>query len=427
MIGFVFALIFFKAVLSYENSAPLFMFPAGQKGRAVHTSAPARPVGNHKKGEKHMKKASKFLCALLAVVLTVALAVPAFASTADLGQQWQKEASDVLKVTFSNPACGAGDLHWYGRTENAVHVIVVPDGTTMTFNPNYACIRRGWDWDKDGTMYTDMWVPYVPADSEGSEWAYGGKLSTSASFMFGGEYEMRGFALQNKENYVDDEDQPYYDPVKWYAVMSQSTANFLASLPNGDSDGTIFVYRDANGTTQPAKPADPGVKPDPGVSVPLNDGSGEFAYTVKSGDNLKKIAAYYFGDANVYKLIYERNKGTIKNVNMIYAGQTIILPSYAAVAQGVASITSAKPADPGVKPAPGVSVPLNDGSGEFAYTVKSGDTLGRIAAYYYGNVNVYKLIYERNKDTLKSPNAIYAGQTIILPSYAAVAQGVAKI
>lgn len=81
-----------------------------------------------------------------------------------------------------------------------------------------------------------------------------------------------------------------------------------------------------------------------------------------------------------------------------------------------------KPSTPAAnKPAPGVSVSLNDGSGEFIYTIKSGDTLSGIAAYYYGDADVYKLIFERNKDVLKSASAVYAGQAIILPSYAAVA------
>lgn len=84
------------------------------------------------------------------------------------------------------------------------------------------------------------------------------------------------------------------------------------------------------------------------------------------------------------------------------------------------------PAQPNVKPTRGQSVALNDGSGQFAYTIKAGDTLSGLAHYYYGNMNVYKLIYGLNKDTIKSPNLIYVGQTIILPSYPAATAYSAK-
>lgn len=337
-----------------------------------------------------MKKASKFLCALLAVVMTAALAVPAFASTVEL-----EDAGGKLSIT---------DVIRQETAEDGKPLYIVgPDSViTKEMLPDFSWYHIWLGNSKDGEGH----------DDDGDNY-----------YIWEGAPEFGDKTLVGKLAYFDR------FASGWTVAVSVASNK---SIYDGISMDFYVRLEKAQPTqptqpTTPTQPADPGVKPAPGVSVPLNDGSGEFAYTVKSGDNLKKIAAYYYGDANVYKLIYERNKGTIKNVNLIYAGQTIILPSYAAVAQGVASTTPAKPAAPGVKPAPGVSVPLNDGSGEFAYTVKSGDTLGRIAAYYYGNVNVYKLIYERNKDTLKSPNLIYAGQTIILPSYAAVAQGVAKI
>ena len=158
-----------------------------------------------------MKKASKFLCALLAVVLTVALAVPAFASTADLGQQWQKAACDLLKVTFSNPACGAVELRGSAGTSYA---IVVPDGTTMTMNPATPIIHTYWSWFEGdngeiGVGFKGQWDWYT----EGSQ----------TTFTFKNDNIMYGFALQNEENLASgpDDEQINYAPVRWYAVMSQ--------------------------------------------------------------------------------------------------------------------------------------------------------------------------------------------------------------
>jgi nucleoid-associated protein YgaU len=49
------------------------------------------------------------------------------------------------------------------------------------------------------------------------------------------------------------------------------------------------------------------------------------------------------------------------------------------------------------------------------YTIKSGDSLSKIARQFYGNANDWQKIYEANKDKIKDPNMIYPGQKIIIP------------
>lgn len=49
-------------------------------------------------------------------------------------------------------------------------------------------------------------------------------------------------------------------------------------------------------------------------------------YTVVSGDCLWNIAKKYLGDGSKYTEIYNLNKDKIKNPNLIYVGQTLILP-----------------------------------------------------------------------------------------------------
>ncbi|MFB9055140.1 peptidoglycan-binding protein LysM [Mariniflexile ostreae] len=49
------------------------------------------------------------------------------------------------------------------------------------------------------------------------------------------------------------------------------------------------------------------------------------------------------------------------------------------------------------------------------YTVKSGDTLGKIAKKYYGNAMKYPVIFEANKPMLKNPDLIYPGQVLRIP------------
>ena len=54
--------------------------------------------------------------------------------------------------------------------------------------------------------------------------------------------------------------------------------------------------------------------------------------------------------------------------------------------------------------------------GETLYTVKAGDTLGAIAKTVYGDVMKYKAVFERNADRLVNANIIYEGQVIVLPA-----------
>ena|SRR5215208_5486485 len=52
----------------------------------------------------------------------------------------------------------------------------------------------------------------------------------------------------------------------------------------------------------------------------------ERTYTVVAGDTLSKIAKHEYGDASKWHRIYEANKDTIKNPDLIYPGQTFKIP-----------------------------------------------------------------------------------------------------
>ncbi|HEY0784185.1 MAG TPA: LysM peptidoglycan-binding domain-containing protein [Thermoanaerobaculia bacterium] len=49
------------------------------------------------------------------------------------------------------------------------------------------------------------------------------------------------------------------------------------------------------------------------------------------------------------------------------------------------------------------------------YTVVAGDSLSKIAQREYGNANEWRKIYEANKDTIKNPDLIHPGQTLVIP------------
>ena len=50
------------------------------------------------------------------------------------------------------------------------------------------------------------------------------------------------------------------------------------------------------------------------------------SYVVVKGDSLSAIAQREYGDAKAWRRIYEANKDTIKNPDLIHPGQTLRLP-----------------------------------------------------------------------------------------------------
>jgi len=50
------------------------------------------------------------------------------------------------------------------------------------------------------------------------------------------------------------------------------------------------------------------------------------------------------------------------------------------------------------------------------HTVKSGETLGKIAKHYYKDPMKYTAIFEANSDILKNPDVIHPDQELIIPN-----------
>ena len=138
--------------------------------------------------------------------------------------------------------------------------------------------------------------------------------------------------------------------------------------------------------TEPTTPVEP-VKPP--VIAPNPGAAG--TYTVKKGDTWSSICTNFYGtNAQRYTLM-KANKGV-----SLKEGAVITLPE--------------KLGKDTLIPAP------TPAAGEKLYTVQAGDTLGKIAAAEYGQTSQYKAIFERNTDRLKNSNSIYEGQVIVLPA-----------
>lgn len=113
------------------------------------------------------------------------------------------------------------------------------------------------------------------------------------------------------------------------------------------------------------------------------------SYRVRSGDTLGAIAARH--RTSVAAL---QSANGIRNANMIYAGQTLRLP--------------------GAAPRPAAAAPRPAAAG--TYTVRSGDSLGAIAARHRTSVAALQ-----RANGIRNPNLIYPGQKLRVPGSAPAA------
>jgi nucleoid-associated protein YgaU len=76
-------------------------------------------------------------------------------------------------------------------------------------------------------------------------------------------------------------------------------------------------------------------------------------------------------------------------------------------------IADIKPLNTGATGTAGTAAPAAAAS---TYTVKSGDTLSKIAKELLGNASAYTQIFEANRDQLSDPDKIKPGQVLKIPA-----------
>jgi nucleoid-associated protein YgaU len=72
-------------------------------------------------------------------------------------------------------------------------------------------------------------------------------------------------------------------------------------------------------------------------------------------------------------------------------------------------------ADLRVAEAPAAVGTAGGGAAQRTYTVKSGDSLSKIAKEFYGDAQSYNRIFDANRDQLKDPDKIQPGQVLKIP------------
>ena len=111
----------------------------------------------------------------------------------------------------------------------------------------------------------------------------------------------------------------------------------------------------------------------------------KISYQVQHGDTLMKISFEKYGNVYRWREIYNINKDTIKNYNVLVPGTMLTI-------LGVEYIVIEKNGKP--------------------YLIKKNDTLVKISKWLYGDSREWKSLWENNRQLIHNPDKIYADFTL---------------
>jgi nucleoid-associated protein YgaU len=118
---------------------------------------------------------------------------------------------------------------------------------------------------------------------------------------------------------------------------------------------------------------------------------------------MQDIAQRYYGSTSMWSVIARANPRV--DPLKLREGMTLRIPVDPKNIQGVVDNGNGSSGDPETAQ----EQPVVD------YIVQSGDSLSLIAQRFYGSARYADFIYESNRDTLRSKDAIRVGQTLKLP------------
>lgn len=139
---------------------------------------------------------------------------------------------------------------------------------------------------------------------------------------------------------------------------------------------------------------------------------GIFSFAKDAGEAISKS----FGNmADGIKDRITGHKTDVTDLKVEHAGDKVILQGKAASQAAAEKAILAAGNTPGVAQVESKIEVKNPEPPAKFYTVKSGDTLSKIAKAEYGDAKLYPAIFEANKPMLKDPDKIYPGQSLRIP------------
>ena len=161
-----------------------------------------------------------------------------------------------------------------------------------------------------------------------------------------------------------------------YTVKEGDTLRNLAKKYYGKSSKWKKIYH-ANKKKLSSASASQKLKKGMKLQIPAIN------YTVKKGDTIKDIAKKYFGARSKWKQIYQINQDVIPSSLKLKEGSKLVIP-----------------------------VPVVC----MIYTVKTGDTLEKIAKKFYGKSSKWIKIYNANKNKITASKKVKAGKQLFIPA-----------
>ena len=283
----------------------------------------------------------KFLSLSLALILCVALSVPAFAANYT-SYTWSNEYTTMKfdAAAVATETIKAWDYDSEEYTNQNVTMITVKPGSSVTVTGD--------------SMFT---LSELTEDGYGEDYM-GAEIKTGAvddiftNFPAGALFVVEYGKTYIKLGGVDEQPTAPAQPTAptqptapaQPAAPTQPAAPAAAgtyTVKKGDTYGTIALNNYGTyGVWSELYKANKGAKLTEGATLVLPEtlgkvarinapvaASGETLYTVKAGDTLGTIAKATYGDVMKYKTIFERNADRLVNANTIYEGQVIVLPA----------------------------------------------------------------------------------------------------
>lgn len=198
------------------------------------------------------------------------------------------------------------------------------------------------------------------------------------------------------------------DPARPEHVNNVLPGELPVTSANGD-DVRILV---AGNTPTPSSP--PGfvpVAPEPD-SIPVK------LHEIRDGETLYAICRKYYGDVSRVNALAKYNDLT--DPAALASGHKLQIPPVEAIGGKPAEpkVTNTK-VQPPPSTSPALRIVINTPSTKAVtstktYTVRSGDSLARIASKHYGSKAKWKKIYDMNRDVIEDPDNVKPGTVLKL-------------
>ena len=288
----------------------------------------------------------KFLSLSLALILCVALSVPALAANYT-SYTWSNEYTTMKfdAAAVATETIKAWDYDSEEYTNQNVTMITVKPGSSVTVTGDSMFTLSELTEDGYGEDYMGAEIKTGAVDDIFTNFPAGALFVVEYGKTYiklGGADEQPATPAEPttpSEPTTPAEPETPAQPVTPAQPAAPAAAGSY-TVKKGDTYGTIALNNYGTyGVWSELYKANKGAKLTEGATLlPETLGkvarinapaaaSGETLYTVKAGDTLGAIAKATYGDVMKYKTIFERNADRLVNANTIYEGQVIVLPA----------------------------------------------------------------------------------------------------